>query len=170
VIKRNAVCNRVRDPSLCDMKRQPGFTFIETMVAVLCVILFVFGLQRFLLFTHSRHSSAMLQQELTSISDFIAIQMKCNDISWIQEETFSSTPGSYRRFTHDPLMTIPIEISSAESFFHIRLSDELKQRPYTLFISKSSAAFYGQDYVMYRVIVYCNSFSTIQCGSSVFMK
>lgn len=150
--------------------KKPGFTYFETLVSILCILLFLFGFQRWMIFAHSHKNYSQLQRKLTETSHFIACQLYSANEDWIQSETFFDTPSSYRRYTHDPLVTVPLFLSSAASFLHISLPQEFVESPYQVMISKNLVTIYQQPYALYHVIVFTTLGTKHYFASSLYMK
>lgn len=140
--------------NIVSVTKKPGFTYFETLVSVFCVLIFVTGFQKWILYSNSHATKIHLQQKLSETSHCITTLLQNSTTNWVQEETFQSTPLQYLCLTHDPVSTIPIPLNSANSFLQISLSTDITQLPYSLIISKSNAEYYQTEYTLYHVIVF----------------
>jgi type II secretory pathway pseudopilin PulG len=163
-MQKNARFPRIRN------SRKPGFTYLETLVSVICILLFLWGFQNWMVFVHSHKTHAHLQRKLSETSHFIACQLHNANQDWIQEETFFPTPFDYQAITNDPFVTISVPLASASSYFSISLPPELLENPYQVLISKSSDTIYQQEYVFYHVIVFVTFASSRYVATSLFVK
>jgi hypothetical protein len=150
--------------------RKPGFTYLETLVSVICILTFLGGFQNWMVFVHSHKTHAHLQRKLSETSHFIACQLHNTNQDWIHEETFFTTPPAYQSFTSDPFVTIPVTLDSASSYFSISLPPEIHENPYQVLISKSLGSVYEQEYIFYHVIVFVTLESKNFFATSFFAK
>jgi len=134
--------------------KKPGFTYFETLVSVFCILIFVTGFQKWMLYSVSQKTTIHVQQRLSETSHCITTLLQNSTTNWIQEETFQATPPQYKCLTHDSVCTIPISLSSANSFLQISLPSEITQLPYSLMISKSTVEYYQTEYALYHVIIF----------------
>jgi hypothetical protein len=151
------------------IKKKPGFTYFETLVSVFCILIFVTGFQKWILYSISQKTNIHLQQKLSETAHCITTLLQNSNTNWIQEETFQATPFQYRYLTQDAMSTIPIPLMSANSFLQILLPSEITQLPYNLMISKSIVEYYQTEYVLYHVIVF-DAENIAQFAVSTFIK
>jgi hypothetical protein len=155
--------------NLLFISRKPGFTYFETLVSVFCILIFVTGFQKWMLYSVSQKTTIHIQQKLTETSHCITTLLQNSNTSWIQDETFNPTPLHYRFLTQDAMSTIPIPLMSANSFLKISLPTDITQLPYSLIISKSTAEYYQTEYTLYHVIVF-DTTNTQHSAISTFIK
>ncbi|MDD4028695.1 MAG: hypothetical protein PHX86_03115 [Caldisericia bacterium] len=149
---------------------KPGFTYFETLVSILCILIFLFGFQRWMIFVHSSKNHSQLQRKLTETSHFIACQLHSKNEEWIQDETFFETPIHYCKYTTDPFVTVPVSLSSAIPFFQISLPADIIENPYQVLVSKKPVSIYQQSYTLYHVIVFYTFGNNHYCASSLYIK
>ncbi len=155
--------------NIVSVNKKPGFSYFETLVSVFCVLIFVTGFQKWMIYSVSQKTTIHIQQKLSETSHCITTLLHNSTTSWIQEETFHPTPLQYLYLTHDPVSTIPIPLNSANSFLQISLPTEITQLPYSLIISKSTAEYYQTEYALYHVIVF-DTTNTSHYAVSTFIK
>jgi type II secretory pathway pseudopilin PulG len=136
------------------LNKTSGFTYLETLISVFCVLIFVTGFQKWMLYSISQKTNIHLQQRLSETSHCITTLLQNSNTNWIQEETFQATPFQYRCLTQDAMSTIPIPLTSANAFLQISLPSDITQLPYSLMISKSTTEYYQTVYILYHVIVF----------------
>lgn len=151
------------------ISKKPGFTYFETLVSVFCILIFVTGFQKWMSYSVSQKTAIHIQQKLSETSYCITTLLQNSNTSWIQEETFHSTPLQYRCLTQESVSTIPIPLVSANAFLQISLPTDITQLPYSLIISKSTAEYYQTEYTLYHVIVF-DATNTKHYAVSTFIK
>ncbi|MCK5848594.1 MAG: hypothetical protein KAH01_05300 [Caldisericia bacterium] len=136
--------------------RKPGFTYVETLVSILCIVIFITGYQNFNLYSFKQRNNIKIFDELQNIASFVSQEMQLFTDEELFVVNFKDNSSEYMQITNDQQVQAPKSLEDANGIYLLNLPVEYLDDNYKVMISRSMVGEYEIIYYLYHVIVFTN--------------
>jgi hypothetical protein len=134
--------------------RKPGFTYVETLVSVMCILIFIIGYQNFNTHCFKQRNNLKIRDELQNVSSFISKEMQIFNNEQLIVDSFKGNGSEYWHLTNDQQIQLPKTLEDANVVYSLDLPDEYLDGNYKIMLSRSGVNEFGLYYYLYHVVVF----------------
>ncbi len=138
--------------------RLPGFTYIETLASITCIIVFIIGIQQYAHFYVLHKKTIDIHNELNQLALYLSEQLREGIDYTSLNDRFINTPNQYQNFTSDAYMIPPVSVLDAETVYGVQIPDFYLDRGINVILSREKIVVHGSEYWAYHCIVYLDEF------------